>query len=142
MIKSTPSSLIPDASNDTYQGKARRIILKTTGLKPLTKHDVYFDGILYNFATKPYGGNIGDPLISDNGGYIQFESLYEHPFEGSYSYEGIVDKSKLDGGSSSRFNKTYMFIELKGPDSYASFNYPKRIYVVSTHVNRQETHGH
>lgn len=143
MIISTDiNALSPDASNDTFQTKARRLILKANGLKPLTKHDIYYDGILYNFATRPWGGNLGDALITDAKGFIQFESLYESPFEGTYSYEGTNDSNKFDGGSQSRFNKSYMFVELKGPDSYGSFNYPKRIYVVSAHVNRPQDHGH
>jgi hypothetical protein len=142
IITTNSSGLIADGSNETYQSKCLRITLEAGGLKPFTKHDIYFDGILYNFATKPFGCNLGEPLITDERGFVKFESLYEHPFEGTYSYENINDLDKKDGGSTSRFVKTSMLIELRGNDSYGSFLYPKNIYVIPAHVTRPEDHGH
>lgn len=47
--------------------------IQGVGLKPITIYDAYFDGIKVNAFCKPYGKNLGDPMISDDAGKLKIQ---------------------------------------------------------------------
>lgn len=44
-----------------------------TNMVPNTTYNVYFQSILVNAFCKPFGGNLGAPLVSDSNGRLVFQ---------------------------------------------------------------------
>lgn len=51
------------------------------GLRPNTRHDLYLNNQLYNFAAIPFGKNIGDSIISDSNGTVKVVILAEDSYK-------------------------------------------------------------
>jgi hypothetical protein len=148
-IWATDPSVFDEKTLDTVRCNAHLICLKVNGLRPFTKHKFYIDGIDYSWACRQFGKNLGEDLISDGGGYIKFDVLGEFKYEGNYSFDNATSDQTENAynqsqqiNKSTNFVKTYRFMELKAPDSYAFVNWPMRILVTAGHTNRSESHGH
>lgn len=136
-------------SSDTFKTQCKGITIDFGGLKPLTRHDCLVDGLNYNWATKQFGKNIGDDLISDVKGKINITILFEIPYEGTIAHDNIVtrvDNNLLLGNQSEQRTNNYMVtnkvIEIKGNNSYAKYIKTFRFLINPYHANRIEHHGH
>lgn len=58
--------------------------IKIKGLKPQTQHDFYFENIKRNQDCVPNGGDLGDDLITDNRGRLDFDFHYTNSTELSW----------------------------------------------------------
>jgi hypothetical protein len=47
--------------------------IKCNGLKKATLHKFYFEGVDFSSACRPVNKALGQPLITDNNGFIQFD---------------------------------------------------------------------
>jgi hypothetical protein len=81
------------------------------GLKANSPYDLYVNKINMDWACQPFGGNLGDPLISDATGTLTFTWFFEQQY-----YQGIA----VQGLNSSN---TYLTMELRGQDNISSFYY-------------------
>lgn len=136
-------------SSDTFKTQTKAVELPFIGLKSSTKHDVFVDGINYNWATKQFGKNLGDDLVSDERGRLTIIIYLEIPYEGTVSYDNIIhntNQNVLIGNQSEAKARNYMttnkVIEVKGDNSYGKYLKTLRILVNPAHVNRAESHGH
>lgn len=79
MTKRNPSQseLIDDQKSLNSRTDVDFTPFKFVGLRPNTKHDLYMNGIIYNWAAKPYGKNLGDSIISDNNGRVSIDVFHE-----------------------------------------------------------------
>ncbi len=95
------------------------IELQCTGMIPNTKYDFYDDGILKNDFCKPFGGNLGEPLISEQTGKLMIQYHMAIPYNQKY-LTNKVDES----GYMSKTQK----LELIDPNGNSSVTYmPVRI---------------
>lgn len=65
-----------------------------------TQYDVYMDGVKINAFVKPYGKNLGDPIISDANGKIVVLLLLDIPYDANYltaqkTVEGYYTQAKI-----------------------------------------------
>lgn len=146
---STSNSVFSDTISDTVRSKTFNIPATVAGLKPSTNFDFYLDGVLYNWAVKPYGANLGDQLKSDQFGKLQFNFLYDFQYEGNYAFDNLPttpitgSQYNQQGPDTLYYYTTTRFIELKGPgDAYASSYYPLRLLIIPSHVNNITSHSH
>jgi len=59
------SSTVPDGTREFDS-----VIIQCSGLLPATRHYLYVNGVKDTTDTKPYGGVVGDPIVSDISGRI------------------------------------------------------------------------
>ena len=135
------------ASSDTFRAKAKELSLSFAGLKPLTRYDFYINGSNYNWASRTYGADLGDPLISDAYGKITVLYVFEIPYEGSgYSptsnrqYDQSVQLNSQEQAPT-QYATSMQLMELIAPGSYVSVNVPLNIIVTPEHINRIEGHS-
>ena len=57
------------------QGNFDYVLIDCTGLKPLTRHFLYLDGVIEEAFVKQEGSNVGDPLVTDGSGRIKLRYL-------------------------------------------------------------------
>jgi hypothetical protein len=145
---STSNVVFADTTQDTLRSKAFNVPISVTGLKPNTKYDFYLDSVLYTWACKPFGKNLGDNLVSDASGKLTFYFLYDFQYEGNYAFDDLPvtpqtgSQYNQQGTDQYYYYKTNRFIELKGPGSYASAYFPLRLLIIPSHVNRIQSHAH
>jgi len=64
------SSIVPDGTHEFDM-----IIIDCTGLLPNTRHELYINGVKNTTAVRPYGGTIGNSIMSDPFGRLRCEYL-------------------------------------------------------------------
>jgi hypothetical protein len=147
-VWATSNTVFDDTTTDTLRSKAFNIPIESGSLKPNTKYDFYLDSILYNWACKPWGKNLGDDLVSDDEGKLYFNFLYDFQYEGNYAFDNLpvtpVTGSQYNQQGADQFYyfTTNRFLELKGAGSYVSAYFPLRLLIIPSHVNRIESHAH
>lgn len=77
-LQATPSVL-------SYSAKGQVFQIAVTGLKPNTIHNFKFQAYDANAKVRPSGKNLGDSLISDNTGKLNFEFFYDTSIDDSTS---------------------------------------------------------
>lgn len=146
-LVATSNTFLDDISYDTFQTRNHTWNMKFWGLKPNTKHDLYVDGVEYNWAAKQFGKDLGADLVSDSDGKLLFNLFYEFPFEGTYSLDMSNKNQNLGSGSSvtsvdCKYVKTDIVVELRAGNSVTTHRIPYRICYVQGHTNRSDHHGH
>lgn len=63
-------------SNNNYSVNSQVFTYTLVGNKPYTQYTVYSDGYDLSCRVKPWGKNIGEPLISDASGKLNFMLFY------------------------------------------------------------------
>jgi len=108
------------------------VLFRVAGLRPNTKHLAYLDGQEYGFATKQFGKDLGEDLISDSSGAITVYVLYEVEFNRTQNFEFAVSQSlsfqnnqinqQASRQEAAKVNNFRIF-EFKSPDgnSYAQY---------------------
>lgn len=145
---STSNTVFDNKTSDTLRSKAFNVPIDCTGLKPNTKYEFYLDSVLYSWCCKPWGKNLGDALVSDEEGKLSFYFLYDFQYEGNYAFDDLPVTPQTgaqynqQGVDQFYYFKTNRFVELKGPNSYASAYFPLRLLIIPSHVNRVEGHAH
>lgn len=81
------------------------------GLKPNSPFDFFVNGVNMNWATQPFGGELGDQLISDAKGNLTFTWHLEQQYFHSYAINGLNTAN------------TYLTLEMRGKDNISSFFY-------------------
>jgi hypothetical protein len=136
----TSSDVFNDTASDTTRSKTFNIPISCAGLKPATKYVFYLDGVVYGWATKPFGKKLGDDLISGDDGTLRFTFLYDFQFKASYAFDNLP--TTPSGGSQYNQNTidtpfymtTQRFLELKGTGgAYASTYFPLRTLITPAH---------
>jgi hypothetical protein len=64
------SSIVPDGTHEFDM-----VIINCTGLLPNTRHELYVNGVKNTTAARPFGGRIGDPIMSDPFGRLRVEYM-------------------------------------------------------------------
>lgn len=146
---STSSDVYNDKTSDTARSKAFNIPVSCAGLKPGTKYQFYLDGVEFGWAVKPFGKKLGDDLVSDDNGVLQFNFLYDFQFEGNYAFDNLPTTPTTGSQYSAQsadtpyYFTTQRFLELKGTGgAYASSYFPLRLLITPAHANRIESHAH
>lgn len=100
--------------------------INVTGLKPLTKHDFYFETVKRNTDCRPINGDIGDDLVTNIEGSLSFEFHYSSQTEAAWiaASGGYANWIKLHGYSgvitTNILNMNLLkLIEVKALNSYA-----------------------
>lgn len=148
-VWTTSNAVFNTSVADTARSKTFAVPATVNGLRPTTNFDFYLDGILFNWACKPWGGNLGDQLQSDIYGKLNFIFLYDFQYEGNYAFDSIPNTTtpasayNQPGPDVYNYFTTTRFIELKGPGgAYASAYYPLRLLIIPDHINTIQSHSH
>lgn len=135
------------SSSDTFRTKTKEASVSFAGLKPLTRYNMAINGYDYNWASRTYGSDLGDPLISDQYGKITVYYVFEIPYEGSgygptnnRAYDQSVTLNSQER-TPAEYVSSMQLIELSAPGSYVSVNVPLNIIVTPEHTNRIEGHS-
>lgn len=120
------------------------------GMKPNTKYDIFVNDVDYGWATKPWGKNLGDQIVSDSNGKAVFFILTEIPFEASYAYDRVIaDNNTVQSRnqqnnqlSSVNLNETVRTIQLIAPGSTITIKTRVIMWITLGHPNRSEHHTH
>ena len=96
------------------------IELQCVSMVPNTQYDIYVEGVLMNAFCKPYGKNLGDPLISGPDGRLLVQYLMSIPYNQQYltikaDVSGYMAKSQMIEfrDPSGRSSVTYIPIRMK-----------------------------
>jgi len=83
MVTQTSDALTTPTSQIT---KTRYFSIEITcaGMVPQTQYNAYVDGVLVNAFCKPFGGNLGDPLIAGTNGQLVLQYLMGVPYNQKY----------------------------------------------------------
>ena len=70
-----------------------------TNMMPNSPYDIYVDDVLVNDFCKPYGGNLGDDLISDANGKLRIQWMFSINYNQNYlsnqnNSTGVVNSTK------------------------------------------------
>ena len=142
------SNTILNASNrDTELVQTHLKEFSFRGLRANMTHDVYLDGVLTNWAVKPYGKDLGDSLVTDSAGNVTCYVLLEFYYSASYSYDTSLQQRNLlnnknQDNNEVSYNTTNRVLEIKAPGSYARLNIPVRILVTAGDPNLITPHSH
>ena len=120
------SIIVPDGTREFDS-----IIMQCHGLLPMTKHDLYVNGIKQIAARKPYGGNLGADIYSDAAGRITAE--YYLPMTNWANIEQELGLTKSGPNStlilnegqefaSSFIGNAYQTLEILAPNSRCGTN--------------------
>jgi len=81
---------------------------------PETAYDMYVDGVLQNAFCRPFGGDLGDPLLAGKDGKLTVQWLMAIPYQTQYTtvkpdVSGFLSKSQI--------------IEFRDPNGLSSFTH-------------------
>lgn len=85
-----------------------------TNMRPNTTYDAYFDGVLVNAFCKPWGGDLGAALTSDDNGRLMVLFLFSIQYYQQFLMVQNVDKNTV--------NASKVF-ELRSPTGTSSITY-------------------
>jgi len=88
--------------------------LQCMDMIPNTQYDMYVDGIKMNAFCKPFGGNLGDPLIAGLNGKLLIQYHMAIPYNNQY----LTVKPDEKG-----YKAKNQMIELRDPNGISSFTY-------------------
>lgn len=80
-------------------------------------YQVYYNGDLVNAFCKPFGGNLGAPLISDVNGKLTFLFMMAIPYNQKY----LVNNASVGAGT--QLSQVTSTLELVAPNGNRSINY-------------------
>ncbi len=128
---------------DTFRTRAKFVKFFAKGLRPNTKYSISVDGIEYGWAAKQIGKNLGDNLVSNDIGTLDFGLLVETPYNENYAFDTIITQLSKEERLNQQqipnnYKTTTRLIELIAPNSYAAFQMPYRVLVVDDQPNRLE----
>lgn len=148
-VQATSNLVFENTMSDTMRSKCFQVPVSATGLQPGTSYAFYLDSIDYSWASKPYGGNLGDPLIPDQYGSLNFYFLYDFQYEGNYSFDDMqvspqdTSQYQQQGTDALYYMTTNRYIQLiSAGGSEASAYVPLRLLIIPSHVNRIQGHSH
>jgi hypothetical protein len=127
---------------ETYQSAATEVRMTVAGLLPKTTYKITIEGADYGFATRQVGKRLGDPLISDKLGQLDFFLYTEVPFQVQYGpvdgVSSVPDKGGILQTQNSRTNyrQTTKVLKLSAPGSSLEFEMPSTYYFVPTKPNQ------
>lgn len=130
---------------EVFRNTATTLNMQFRGLKANTTYSLTINGVEYGFLAKPFGGDLGDPLVSNTSGQLVFSVLYEVPYEGSYSYDALEfnnDKAVGVQTKPNNYHQTVMTVSISDGTKTFSKMVPLKILVTPGHTNRSEYHGH
>lgn len=108
------NALLTSQTNKIRKTKCYPLEIVATSLFPSTKYDLYCDGVNMNAFAKPYGGNLGDPIVSDVTGQVKILFLFNIDYNQNYIQNATLNNSTLNK------NKT---IELHDPSGRVVYSY-------------------
>ena len=105
------NSLLTTQTSVITKTRCFPIEIAAKGLYPITVYNVVLDGINVNAFIKPYGKNLGAPLISDSKGQIKALLLFNIDYNENFLTNNNVNQSVLNR------NKVLEFIDPNGNSS-------------------------
>ncbi len=119
MVLSITSSALTQSAQKIDKIRYFSIELQCVAMLPNTQYDFYVDGIIKNDFCRPFGKNLGDPLIADDTGKLLVQYHMGVPFNQKY-LTNKVDES----GYMSKTQK----LEFRDPNGTSSISYmPMRV---------------
>jgi hypothetical protein len=109
-VWATSNTVLNDSQSFT---KVKSFAIPNTlvGLKASSPYDFFVNNINMNWAVQPFGGELGDQLISDTQGKLNFIWFFEQQYFHGYVVNGLNNVN------------TYLTLELRGKDNISSFYY-------------------
>jgi hypothetical protein len=149
-LQATSNDYFQTLTLDTPITTNEALRINVHGMRPLTEYNIMLNDIDYGWATRPWGKNLGDPIVSDRNGKVTVFILHEIPFEQSYSLDGIAmttKKSQIrnqqnDTQPTNNMQTTAKVVQFVAPNSTVTIILPIRIWITLGHPNRSDHHGH
>lgn len=113
LISTTADSLVTPAQK-IQKSRYFSIELQCVDMIPNTTYDMYVDGVLMNAFCKPYGKNLGDPMIAGQDGKL----LVQYHMSIQYNQQYLMTKADTNG----YLAKTQQ-IEFRDPSGKSSITY-------------------
>jgi hypothetical protein len=130
------------AAKDTYQSQMKEVKIHCVGLLANTTYTVSIQDADYGFATRQLGKNMGEALVSNSSGQLEFFLYTEVPFMGNYGPIDGVSSAPKQGGvlqtqnSPNNYRQTTNLLTLSAPGSVLKFEIPATYYFVPTKPNQ------
>lgn len=126
---------------DTYQSQMKEVRMHVVGLMANTTYQISIQDADYGFATRQIGKKLGDPLVSNSSGQIDFFIYTEVPFMGQYGPIDGVSPAPKRGilqtqNSPNNYRQTTNLLTLSAPGSTLNFEIPATYYFVPTRPNQ------
>jgi|SRR6185503_140700 hypothetical protein len=127
---------------DTYQTQMREVRIHAVGLMANTTYQISIQDTDYGFATRQIGKRLGDSLVSNSSGQIDFFIYTEVPFNSQYGPVDGVSPAPARGGvlqtqnSPNNYRQTTNLLTLSAPGSTLQFEIPATYYFVPTKPNQ------
>lgn len=93
--------------------------ITSLGLLPSTNYSVYYNGTLVNSFCKPFGGNLGQQLISNSNGQLLFLFLMAIPYNQTY----LVNNNQSTSANGVTLSTTNASLQLKDPNGNVTTTY-------------------
>ena len=93
--------------------------IHAVSLLPSASYKIYYNGILVNDFCKPYGGDLGAPLVSDVYGKLSFLFLMSISYNQSY----LVNNTPVPNDTNPQLSNITATLELEAPNGNRSVNY-------------------
>lgn len=121
-MKIITSTELDSSISDLTKNTVSTIETVFFGLKPSTTHTLTLNGVDVSFLTKPWGGDLGDPLVSDSEGQLKLTVLYE-AVDSEQDFDALqfnTDKSIGEQRKPNNFRQSALTLSLT--DGTTSYN--------------------
>lgn len=89
MVNVLDPNALSSQTKQVQRTKYFSIMVKANGLKPSTQYSAIYNGVVVNQFCKPYGGNLGQQLVSTDSGTIQFKYMMAVPYNQTYLVNNV-----------------------------------------------------
>jgi hypothetical protein len=123
MILSVTNSTLTTAAQKIKKVRYFSVEIYTAGMLPETQYDFYVDGVLSNAFCRPFGKNLGAPLVSGKDGKLLVQYHMSIPYDQQFL------TAKVDAEESGYMAKSNMFEFVDPLGNRSQTYYPIRIKV-------------
>lgn len=121
MILSTTKTSLSTVTKKITKVRYFSVELSCMGMIPETNYDFFVDGVNMNSFCRPFGKNLGDPIIAGKDGKVLIQYHMSIPYDQQYL------TTKIDEGGYMAKSKLF---ELRDPNGNSSVTYyPIRLKV-------------
>jgi hypothetical protein len=123
MILSVTNATLTTAAQKIKKVRYYSVEVFSAGMLPETQYDFYVDGVLSNAFCRPFGKNLGDPMISGKDGKLLVQYHMSLPFDQQFLI------SKIDAQESGYMAKSKMFEFVDSKGNRSQTFYPVRLKI-------------
>lgn len=105
------ASLLTSPTQNIVKTKYFPVEISCSSMLPSTTYSVYYDGILVNSFCKPFGKNLGDPIISDATGKLKLQFHMAIQYNQKYL---IAPGTSTKSSNILQQNKILQFVSVNG----------------------------